>query len=209
MRIVFADDSVIVRQRLTRLFSDIEGIEIVGQADDVPVARELVEKLKPDVAILDMRMRTGSGADLVPELKQLVPALKVIILTNYPYVENRKKCMELGADFFFDKSNEFQRVLSVLRSMIRAPYEKPTMLSVDLSRLSEKELENAIVSQCSSFGTVRTVCLHLNRSSPLARPFALISMETLDEAERVASAFGQHALGGSAIIFLRQADGSP
>jgi DNA-binding NarL/FixJ family response regulator len=208
MRVVIADDSVIIRQRLARLFSDVEGIEVVGQADDVPVARELVGRLKPDVAILDFRMRTGSGADLVPELKQLVPELKVIMLTNYPYPENRRKCVELGADFFFDKSTEFHRVLSVLRSMIRAAYEKPTMLSVDISHLSEKELESAVVSQCSSFGTVRKVNLHLNRSSPLTRPFALISMGTLDEAERVASAFGRHALGSSAIIFLRQTDSS-
>ena len=117
MKIVIVDDSIVIRQRLVRQLREMDGIEVVGEADDVPVARKLVEKLKPDVAVLDIRMPSGSGADLVQELKQLKPAPTVIMLTNYPYPENRKKCMDLGADFFFDKSTEFQEVVGVLRSM--------------------------------------------------------------------------------------------
>ena len=117
MRIVIVDDSVVIRQRLVRQLREMDGIEVVGEADDVPVARKLVEKLKPDVAVLDIRMPSGSGADLVQELKQLKPAPTVIMLTNYPYPENRKKCMALGADFFFDKSTEFQEVVRLLGRM--------------------------------------------------------------------------------------------
>ena len=120
MRIVIADDSIVVRQRLIRMLGDVNGVEVVGQADDVPSARNLVESLKPDVAILDIRMPTGSGADLVPDLKKLDPAPKVIMLTNYAYPENRKKCMDGGADFFFDKSTEFQKIVGVLKGMLAA-----------------------------------------------------------------------------------------
>lgn len=119
MRIVIADDSTVVRQRLIRMLEDLDGIEVVGQADDLPLARNLVETLKPDVAILDIRMPTGSGADLVPDLKKMDPAPKVIMLTNYAYPENRKKCIDGGADFFFDKSTEFQKVVTVLKDMQR------------------------------------------------------------------------------------------
>jgi DNA-binding NarL/FixJ family response regulator len=101
-----------------RMLGEMNGVEVVGQADDVPMARNLVETLKPDVAILDIRMPTGSGADLVPDLKKLNPAPKVIMLTNYAYPENRKKCMDGGADFFFDKSTEFQKVVAVLKDML-------------------------------------------------------------------------------------------
>ena len=117
MKIVIVDDSIVIRQRLVRQLREMDGIEVVGEADDVPVARKLVEKLKPDVAVLDIRMPSGSGADLVQELKQLKPAPTVIMLTNYPYPENRKKCMALGADFFFDKSTEFQEVVRLLGRM--------------------------------------------------------------------------------------------
>lgn len=208
MRIVIADDSDVVRQRLTRMLNDLEGVEVVGQADDTPAAMEMVEKLIPDVAVLDIRMPAGSGADLVREIKQLNPAPKIIVLTSFPYPEVREKCMNGGADFFFDKSNEFQKVVSVIRSMRKTAYEKPAVLSVDLARLSEKELESVVASQCSSYGTVKKVSLHLCRGSPLARPFAMVSMVTAEETERVASAFGRRALGSSAIVFLRQADRS-
>jgi DNA-binding response OmpR family regulator len=63
-------------------------------------------------------MPKGSGADVLLDIKKLNPTPMVIMLTNYPHPENRKKCMERGADYFFDKSTEFQNVLSVLKVML-------------------------------------------------------------------------------------------
>ena len=124
MRILIADDSAVVRARLISLLADLRGIEVVGQAEDAIEARNLAEKLRPDVAILDLRMPKGSGADVLSDLKKLNPTPKVIMLTNYPHPENRKKCMDGGADYFFDKSTEFQRVVSVLRDMLRDPAQQ-------------------------------------------------------------------------------------
>jgi len=124
MRILIADDSAVVRARLISLLADLRGIEVVGQAEDAIEARNLAEKLRPDVAILDLRMPKGSGADVLSDLKKLNPTPKVIMLTNYPHPENRKKCMDGGADYFFDKSNEFQKVVSVLMGMLPGPAKK-------------------------------------------------------------------------------------
>jgi DNA-binding NarL/FixJ family response regulator len=120
MRILIADDSVVVRERLINLLTELQGVEIIGQAEDAMEARGLAEKLKPDLAILDLRMPKGSGADVLFDLKRLVPTPTVIMLTNYPHAENRKKCMEGGADFFLDKSTEFQKVVSVVKEMLPA-----------------------------------------------------------------------------------------
>ena len=121
MKILIADDSLVVRDRLVTLLTEVHGVEVVGQAKDAMEARDLAEELRPDVAILDIRMPKGSGADVVRDLKKLNPTPKVIILTNYPHPENRKKCIERGADYFFDKSTEFKKVLSVLRGMLGEP----------------------------------------------------------------------------------------
>jgi DNA-binding NarL/FixJ family response regulator len=120
MRILIADDSVIVRERLINLLTELQGVEIIAQAEDAMEARGLAEKLKPDLAIVDLRMPKGSGADVLFDLKRLVPSPTVIMLTNYPHAENRKKCMEGGADFFLDKSTEFQKVVSVVKEMLPA-----------------------------------------------------------------------------------------
>ena len=121
MKILIADDSTVVRDRLVTLLTDVNGIEVVGQAKDATEARNLAEELRPDVAILDLRMPKGSGADVLRDIKKLDPTPKVIVLTNYPHPENRKKCIDRGADYFFDKSTEFKKVVSVLRGMLRGP----------------------------------------------------------------------------------------
>jgi len=122
MKILIADDSLVVRDRLVTLLTEaLQGIEVVGQAKDATEARSLAEELRPDVAILDIRMPKGSGADVLLDIKKLNPVPKVIILTNYPHPENKKKCIDRGADYFFDKSTEFKKVVSVLRGMLRGP----------------------------------------------------------------------------------------
>src|SRR5258708_29668687 len=121
MKILMADDSLVVRDRLATLLAEVHGIEVVGQARDAMEARSLAAELRPDVAILDVRMPKGSGADVVRDIKKLDPTPKVIVLTNYPHPENRKKCIERGADYFFDKSTEFKKGMLVLQAMLRDP----------------------------------------------------------------------------------------
>ena len=121
MKILIADDSLVVRDRLVALLTEVRGVEVVAQAKDATEATNLATELRPDVAILDVRMPNGSGADVVREIKQLRPTPKVIVLTNYPHPENRKKCIERGADYFFDKSTEFKKVVAVLKGMLCHP----------------------------------------------------------------------------------------
>src|SRR5205807_1067982 len=121
MKILIADDSLVVRDRLVTLLTEVHGVEVVAQAKDATEAKSLAAELKPDVAIIDIRMPHGSGADVVREIKRLRPIPKVIVLTNYPHPENRKKCIERGADYFFDKSTEFKKVVAVLRGMLCDP----------------------------------------------------------------------------------------
>jgi len=100
MRILIADDSTVVRDRLVTLLTDVRDVEVVGQAKDATEARSLAAELRPDVAILDVRMPKGSGADVVRDIKKLDPTPKVIVLTNYPHPENRKKCIDRARIIF-------------------------------------------------------------------------------------------------------------
>jgi DNA-binding NarL/FixJ family response regulator len=114
IRVLLVDDSVIVRERLTLLLSDLPHVEVVGEVDDAPQALELIRRRKPDVVILDIHLPHGSGLELLPDIKREFPAMTVIMLTNYPYPQYRAKCLANGADFFFDKSTEFQKIAGVM-----------------------------------------------------------------------------------------------
>ncbi len=119
MRILIADDSELLRVRLVDMLSEIEGIEIIGQAQNSLDAIESIERLNPHVVILDARMPQGNGIKVLEEIKKNLQSPKVIIFSNYPYPQYRKRCMELGADFFFDKSTEFEKLVDTVKYLVR------------------------------------------------------------------------------------------
>jgi len=118
MKVFIADDSAVVRERLKEMLSEIPEVKIIGQAEDGLQATNLITKLNPDVVILDIRMPRGNGIDVLQNIKKDNPSLIVIMLTNYPYAQYRKKCMAAGADYFFDKAIEFEKVTEVLEKLI-------------------------------------------------------------------------------------------
>jgi DNA-binding NarL/FixJ family response regulator len=113
-KILIVDDSAVVRDRLIQLLSGLQEMEIAGEAGDAERGRELMKKLKPDVIIIDVQMRNGGGIDLLQDMKRMEPASRVIVLTNEAYPEIRNRCLDAGADYFFDKSTEYQEMVTVL-----------------------------------------------------------------------------------------------
>jgi DNA-binding NarL/FixJ family response regulator len=110
IKVFIADDSLIVREHLVTMLDELAGIEIVGQAENVAEAISDIRILQPDVVILDIRMPGGNGIDVLQHVKQDEVSPMVIILTNYPYPAYRQKCLQAGADFFLDKSTEFDQI---------------------------------------------------------------------------------------------------
>ena len=119
MRLFIADDSMLILERLKTMFSELPEIEIIGEARDGIGTIENVRKLNPDVVVLDIKMPGVDGIDVLKDIKNNYQNIKVIMLTNYPYPQYRRKCMELGADYFFKKSTEFENVLGALKQLIQ------------------------------------------------------------------------------------------
>ena len=119
MRVLIADNSPALRERLADHLGGLAGIEIVGQAEDAAMARDLSSRLKPDLTIMDVLDSQGDWIDLLQHLKRCSPGSKVIMLTNFVEPENREMCTRNGADYFFDKSIEFDKAVAVIRGMQR------------------------------------------------------------------------------------------
>ena len=117
LRVLIADDSTFIRERLPAMLLDIPGIEVVGQAKNGAEALDLVRALNPDVVILDIRMPRMTGIEVLQKLKKDKTAPVVIMLTSYPYPQYREKCQEAGADFFFDKSTDFDKLFALLKEL--------------------------------------------------------------------------------------------
>lgn len=119
MRLLIVDDSDILRTRLADILSEIRGIKIVGEEESSHRAAEAVERLKPDLVILDIRMPGENGMTVIETIKKRKNPPIVIMFTNYPYLQYRKRCMDLGADFFFYKAIEFQKLIKLIEDFMK------------------------------------------------------------------------------------------
>ena len=113
MRLLIVDDSAAWRQRLAAMFSPVEGIEVVSQAQDAPEALALVRALRPEMVILDIQMPGGGGIDVLREVKRDYPKTVVVMLTSHPEPPYRQRCAELGADYFLSKSTGSQLLIEI------------------------------------------------------------------------------------------------
>ena len=110
LRVLICDDSATVRQRLVTMALDVPEVDVVGEAEDVPGCLDTFRLTPSDVVILDIRMPGGNGIDVLRQLKKTGPTPRVIMLTNFANIQYRQKCVDAGADFFFDKSTEFDQI---------------------------------------------------------------------------------------------------
>lgn len=120
MRVFVVEDSPIVQERLVEMLTEIEGVDVVGAADNADAAIADILRLLPDVAVLDIKLRTGSGLTVLEQIRRKVPAMATIMLTNYASPEHRQRCIGAGADYFFDKTEEFERVKGALQDILAA-----------------------------------------------------------------------------------------
>lgn len=116
LTIYIVEDSPPVRERLIEAVGDIPNTRVVGQAETIDEALEGMRSCRPRVLILDVQLRGGSGIRLLKQMRAggvSRPEL-VIVITNYPTDDYRKASENCGADHFFDKASEFDKVHDVL-----------------------------------------------------------------------------------------------
>ncbi len=118
MKVFIADDSKIVVDRLADLLRDVRGVEVAGQAGDALEAVRCIRQVNPDAVILDLQMPGGSGLDVLRAIRPDHPGLYVLICTNYAYPQFREECLSAGANYFLDKSTEFEKIPDILRGLL-------------------------------------------------------------------------------------------
>jgi DNA-binding NarL/FixJ family response regulator len=114
MKVLIADDSSDVRQRIITMLSDLTKIDAFEQAGTVQEAIAAIPALNPDVVILDIRMPGGSGIDVLKTIKKKNHSPVIIMLTNYPLSQYMERCLGAGADFFLDKSSDFEKIIDII-----------------------------------------------------------------------------------------------
>lgn len=123
MNLFIVENSNYLRERLTRLVVRRPGIQVIGHAAATRDAVEGIQRLKPDVVLLDIRLDQGNGLDVLKQLKALGQSPVFIVLTNYAYPQYRERFLSSGADYFYDKSAELDLMLQTL-DMLRYRFQR-------------------------------------------------------------------------------------
>jgi DNA-binding NarL/FixJ family response regulator len=119
MTLFIVEDSPLITDRLVVMLDELDsGVQIIGQADTAAGAIASIESLRPDAVILDLRLRTGNGLEVIERVKRDPRSPLVMVLTNSPQDHYRRRCLAAGAEYFFDKSTEFERVRGVVQQLV-------------------------------------------------------------------------------------------
>jgi two-component system, NarL family, response regulator NreC len=118
IRIVLADDHVLVRQGLKSLL-DREGFQVVAEASDGQEALAHVQSLQPDIAVMDISMPTLNGLNAAREMSRSSPKTKTILLTQHDESQYIREALEAGVKGYVLKSQVASDLLLAIRQVSR------------------------------------------------------------------------------------------
>ena len=117
MKVFLVEDSAEIRRRLIEMIDEIGGVEVVGEAETYDQAVAGIIQHQPDVAIFDIKLAEGNGIDALVEVKRHLPALRGIVVSNYATPQHIKASTDAGAEYFLDKTADFERIVEILKHM--------------------------------------------------------------------------------------------
>ncbi len=118
MRILLADDSSLILERIQNIVSKFKQVEIVGSCKTGVETLDALRRLKPDFTIVDINMPGLSGLDVLKEIRKENKILKFLILTFYASENYRQIAMQSGADFFLSKVDDFEKLPKVIEKLL-------------------------------------------------------------------------------------------
>jgi DNA-binding NarL/FixJ family response regulator len=117
IRVLLIDDHALVRAGIRALVSEVDGVEVVGEAGNAGEALPLIEKLQPDIVLLDLSMPGLSGFEVLADTAKRFPNIRVIVLTVHDSGHYAVEALRAGAAGFVPKSAASVELHEAIRSV--------------------------------------------------------------------------------------------
>ena len=113
LRAFIVEDSPVIRENLVATLEEMAPILVIGSAEDESGAISWLGRPENrcDLVVVDIFLKSGSGLGVLKAATALPAQVKLVVLSNYATPDMRRKCLELGADRVFDKSNEIDALI--------------------------------------------------------------------------------------------------
>jgi len=118
--LLLVDDSGLITGHLKKMLSGIDSIGMIETATALPEAQAIMKKQNTDIIVLDIKLPDGNGIDFLKWVKFIYPQTRVVMFSNLSDDVHRAAAMNAGADYFFDKSLEFEKIPVILESLASA-----------------------------------------------------------------------------------------
>jgi DNA-binding NarL/FixJ family response regulator len=117
VKVMIVDDHPVVRRGLRACLETQPGILVVGEAGDGKEALRVAATSSPDVILLDLHLPDASGSDLIPEMKQWNPAVRVLVLTGFAARQEVVPAIQAGADGYLLKDTDPDQLADAIREL--------------------------------------------------------------------------------------------
>lgn len=139
IKVVLVDDHTVLRQGLHALLSYSEDIDVVGEAQNGLEAIEAVERLRPDVVLMDINMPQMNGIDATRAISKRFPDTRVIVLTQYEEQQYIVPLLEANASGFITKRAEGAEIIGAIRTVAGGEvYVHPVMATLMTRQIKEQ-----------------------------------------------------------------------
>lgn len=145
VKIILVEDHAVVREGLKALLSTENNLEVVAEASNGEEAYQLVQKLRPDLVVMDMNMPVMSGLECTRILKKEFPEIRILILSMYDHESYLVDLLDAGADGYVLKNSKKEELLFAINKVANdGMYIGPEFT---MNLLTKKRLEKSIAAQ--------------------------------------------------------------
>ena len=149
-KVFIVDDHAIVRTGLGNIINEEDYLEVCGYAESCGEALKKIDKLLPDIVIVDINLKGKSGLDLVNELKGLYPKLPTLVLSMYDETLYAPKAMSAGANGYIMKTENPEKLVDGIKDILNGKTFFNPELKKQFDKESQKENQkDDILSQLS------------------------------------------------------------
>jgi DNA-binding NarL/FixJ family response regulator len=118
VRVLIVDDHPVVRDGLAAQLQTEPDLVVCGEAEDVPGALAQLESAHPDVAIIDISLKSGSGIDLIRRIRERGLSLPILVWSMYPDEIHAERALRAGAQGYLHKGRATAEILDALRAVL-------------------------------------------------------------------------------------------
>jgi len=142
-QIFIVDDHPLVREWLTNLINQRPDLVVCGEAEDAAQALQAISTAKPEVAVVDIALKSGSGLELIKDLKQTCPEVAVVVLSMHDELLYAERAFRAGARGYVMKRESTKKIVEAIRAVLDG---KRYMSERAAAALAEKLVEGQQVS---------------------------------------------------------------